>query len=221
MTDTLEAALVAAQADMPKVEPDATNPHFKSRFVSLDHLIARTRPVLNKHGLAITQEPTHIDGQPALKTTIVHTSGAERGDVMPLLVSKNDMQGLGAAITYARRYAWAAVCGIVSEEDDDAESISGEKAPPKSAEVAKTGNVHASEEMRLRELAAEWKDLVPEYNVAELEAKLVKGQSAAWLAKAIETYTANIATKRADMAKVGAAAASGFVEPKHPAQAAA
>ena len=57
----LAAALVAAQAEMPKVEADAVNPHFKSRFVSLDHLIAKTRPVLNKHGLAIMQAPNTHD----------------------------------------------------------------------------------------------------------------------------------------------------------------
>ncbi len=41
---------------------------------------------------------------------------------MPLLPGKNDMQGLGAAITYARRFSWSAVCGIASEEDDDGNS---------------------------------------------------------------------------------------------------
>ncbi len=126
MTDTgkLAAALVAAQAEMPAVEPNAVNPHFKSKFVSLDHLIAKTRPVLNAHGLSIVQSTTHIDGQPALETRILHSSGESFWSVMPLLLTKQDMQGLGAAITYARRYAWAAALGIASEEDDDGEQAS-------------------------------------------------------------------------------------------------
>ncbi len=49
----LYAALAKAQADMPAVEKDGFNPHFKSKFTSLDHLIAKTRPVLNRNGLAI------------------------------------------------------------------------------------------------------------------------------------------------------------------------
>ncbi len=130
-SSTLAQALVAAQAEMPAVEPDAVNPHFKSKFVSLDHLIAKTRPVLNKHGLAITQAPTHIDGNPALATTIYHESGESATDTMPLLLGGSDMQKLGAALTYARRYAWAAALGISSDEDDDGNAA---VAPPVQAE---------------------------------------------------------------------------------------
>src|SRR5690348_12134800 len=105
---------------MPAVEPNATNPHFRSKFVSLDHLIAKTRPVLNKHGLAITQAPTVLDnGAPGLKTTLYHESGESSVTVMPLILGGQDMQKLGAALTYARRYAWAAALGIAGEEDDD------------------------------------------------------------------------------------------------------
>jgi hypothetical protein len=117
----LAAALIAAQADMPAVEPNATNPHYKSRFVTLDHLIAKTRPTLTKHGLAIMQFPSQLDGAPALTTRLVHLSGEAVEDTMPLVLAKQDMQGLGGALTYARRYAWSAVLGISSEEDDDAE----------------------------------------------------------------------------------------------------
>ncbi len=135
---TLAEALVSAQAEFPAVEPNAVNPHFKSRFVTLDHLIAKTRPILNKHGLAITQEPTYTalsigsDANigPALKTTLLHVSGESRESVMPLMLSKNDMQGLGAALTYAKRYAWSAALGISADEDDD-----GNAASPKDADV--------------------------------------------------------------------------------------
>lgn len=120
----LYAALAAAQAEMPAVTPDKLNPHFKSKFVSLDHLIAKTRPVLNKHGLAIVQLPRRgADGQPELRTRITHVAGGSLVEDAPLLPGKQDMQGLGAAITYMRRFAWASACGIVSETDDDGESI--------------------------------------------------------------------------------------------------
>jgi hypothetical protein len=124
MPSDLAAALVAAQAEMPPVEPNATNPHFGSKFVSLDHLIAKTRPVLNKHGLAILQKPTQVDGQPALETTLIHKNGETVTETMPLILAGPDMQKLGAALTYARRYAWAALLGIAAETDDDGNQAS-------------------------------------------------------------------------------------------------
>jgi hypothetical protein len=125
----LAAALVKAQAEMPAVEPDQVNPHYKSRFVSLDHLIAKTRPTLAKHGLVIAQFPSHLDGAPALTTRLIHESGELLESTLPLVLAKNDMQGLGGALTYARRYAWAAVLGISEEEDDDAERASEPDLP--------------------------------------------------------------------------------------------
>lgn len=124
----LAQALVNAQKDMPKVEPDKTNPHYRTQFVSLDHLIAKTRPVLNKHGLAILQAPQIIGDLFALRTTLVHVSGEQLDLGDTPLFGTGDMQKLGAALTYARRYAWAAALGICADEDDDAESVSGEPA---------------------------------------------------------------------------------------------
>lgn len=124
MSGDLAKALVAAQAEMPAVEPDAVNPHFKSKFVSLGHLIAKTRPVLNKHGLCIIQAPSMYEGEPALKTTIYHESGESDVSLMPLLLGGADMQKLGAAITYARRFAWAAALGISDQDDDDGNQAS-------------------------------------------------------------------------------------------------
>lgn len=124
-TGALATALVQAQAAMPRVEPDATNPHFKTKFVSLDHLIAKTRPVLNQHGLSISQFPACSDlGAPVLRTVLSHASGEQMAADMPLYLNKQDMQALGAAITYARRYAWASVLGISADEDDDGNTAS-------------------------------------------------------------------------------------------------
>ena len=121
MTDhsSLAEALVAAQADMPAVERDGKNPHFKSAFTTLDHLLAKVRPVLNAHGLAVVQMPDHLDGRPALTTTLMHTSGEKVESTTPLLLPKNDPQGQGSALTYAKRYALAAALGISDQADDD------------------------------------------------------------------------------------------------------
>jgi hypothetical protein len=120
----LAEALVAAQDELATTIPrDAQGDGYK--YTTLDKLIDATRPILTKHGLSITQWPTTIprgdDGMiPGLATTILHTGGEHAENVMPLYLTAKTMQGLGAAITYARRYAWASALGIASEEDTDA-----------------------------------------------------------------------------------------------------
>jgi hypothetical protein len=124
----LAKALVAAQDELATTIPrDAQGDGYK--YTTLDKLIDATRPILTKHGLSITQWPTTIprgdDGMiPGLATTILHDGGERVENVMPLYLTAKTMQGLGAAITYARRYAWASALGIASEEDTDAKDES-------------------------------------------------------------------------------------------------
>ncbi len=132
--DSLTAALVAAQAQMPAVEADAVNPHFGSRFVSLGRLIAKVRPVLNRHGIAVVQMPAQDEqGRPVLVTRLVHASGEVMESTMPLMLAKNDPQSLGSALTYAKRYALAAALAIADQEDDDGNAAT---APASSVQPA-------------------------------------------------------------------------------------
>jgi hypothetical protein len=120
MVSELSKALVEAQAEMPAVEKTAKANY--GMYATLDHLLAKTRPVLNRHGLAVSQFPAVSElGQPTLVTRLVHSSGESVEYAMPLLLpeDKRGMQALGAAITYGRRYALAAALGIASENDDD------------------------------------------------------------------------------------------------------
>lgn len=113
-------ALNAFQAEVVTVAKSADNPFFHSKYASLDAIMKQAQPVLAKHGLAVIQLPTHIDGVPALRTVVAHVSGESIEDVAPLALLKNDPQSQGSAITYMRRYAYAAALGIVIDEDDDA-----------------------------------------------------------------------------------------------------
>lgn len=119
---TLAQALIAAQDEMPAIEPDQENTHFHNRFVSLGHLIAETRPVLNKHGFAVTQHPSmDTEGRPTLVTILHHESGERLEFSAPLILTKQDPQAQGSAITYMRRYALGALLAIAVQEDDDGE----------------------------------------------------------------------------------------------------
>lgn len=118
----LAAALVEAQLELPTaITRDAEGDGY--RYLTLDKLILATRPILSKHGLAVLQFPATIERGderiPALETILAHVSGERVEQVMPLYLADKTMQGLGSAITYARRYAWQSVLGIAAEEDTD------------------------------------------------------------------------------------------------------
>lgn len=123
----LAAALLAAQAELPCAitkDADGQIGSRSYRYLTLDKLIERTRPILQKHGLTIMQLPTYIErgtdaALPALETVLLHASGEKVHDTTPLYLTDKTMQGLGAAITYARRYAWQSVLGIAADEDTD------------------------------------------------------------------------------------------------------
>jgi hypothetical protein len=127
---SLAEALLAAQLEMPAVEPDKTNPHFKSKFVSLGNLLSKVRPVLNQHGLVLIQAPaTGEDGQFVLRTIIMHRSGEKLEFDAPLKPTKDDPQGQGSAITYMRRYSAASAFAIADQEDDDGNAATQRPAP--------------------------------------------------------------------------------------------
>src|SRR4051794_12553128 len=122
----LLGALLAVQQEAPTLRKDATNPHFKSKYVSLDTIVETIQPLLSKHGLVWTTLPCRDDtGAPALRYRLVHAETGEAfEDVMPLLVQKQDPQGFGSALTYARRYSITAVLNLVADEDDDGNNAS-------------------------------------------------------------------------------------------------
>ncbi len=120
----LAKALLAFQKAAPDLHRDATNPHFKSKFLSLEGLMGQVLPVANAHGLVISQWPCVIENgsgpTPALRTRLTHAdSGETVEDVMLLMLVKDDPQGQGSGITYARRYSLMAALGLVADEDDD------------------------------------------------------------------------------------------------------
>lgn len=136
--DKLAAALVAFQSEMPSVPKDATNPHFRNRYATLQALTESARPLLSKHGLGVVQTfNANIEGV-EIVTTLLHTSGQSIGGTLFLRPSKADPQGFGSAITYGRRYAYAAILGLVTDEDDDGNAASAPAQTPKTTQAPKT-----------------------------------------------------------------------------------
>jgi hypothetical protein len=123
----LVAALAKAQTQFTTVTRDKTvvvqtktGATYTFKYAPLDTILAAVRGPLSKNGLVLVQ--TLDDG--ALVTSLLHESGASISGRMAL-PSTNDIQGLGSAITYLRRYAIQAVLGIAAEEDDDGNRAAG------------------------------------------------------------------------------------------------
>lgn len=122
----LAKALVAFHGDGVSYKKGAVNPHFKNRYTTLEDLVDAVTPVLQKHGLAVSQFPT---GDGCLTTYLMHASGQYVSHETKMFLAKTDPQGLGSAITYARRNSLAAVLGIAADVDDDAEKAMVRPAP--------------------------------------------------------------------------------------------
>lgn len=115
-------ALAKAQSKIEKVAKDARNPHLKSAFASLGGIVDAIRPRGPVEGLALMQFPSGKD----LVTVLTHKDGARVVTRMEMVIAKNDMQGLGAAIAYARRYVMKGIYAI-AEDDDEGDDGSGGK----------------------------------------------------------------------------------------------
>lgn len=115
----LAAAMAKAQAELRNPPKDSVNPHFKSRYADLATVRDVVMPVLAKHGLAVVQMPCDLGDHPALMTLLTHASGEWLESTMRTRPTKNDPQGMGSAITYARRYSLQSLAGVAADDDDD------------------------------------------------------------------------------------------------------
>jgi len=117
----LAVALVSAQGEFSAVPKGSVNPFFKSKYAGLPEVVASASPVLAKHGLAVSQFiGIDLEGRDILTTYLIHSSGQYISHDMRLHLGKDDTsQALGSSVTYARRYSYCAVLGLVADEDDD------------------------------------------------------------------------------------------------------
>ena len=119
----LASALARAQAEMPVAVFDATNPFLKSKYASLGAVIQASRPILAKHKLSLVQFPISDAAGIGVESVLAHESGefvAER-ILIPLTEEKgkSKVQSAGSTLTYLRRYSWASILGMYSDEDSD------------------------------------------------------------------------------------------------------
>ena len=115
----LATALVKAQKAFGPALKTSTNPHFKSRYADLAACVEAVIDALNDNGIALIQKNYDCSNGVMIETMFVHESGEmlECG-ILHVPANKQDAQGYGSALTYARRYSLMAACGIAPEDDD-------------------------------------------------------------------------------------------------------
>ena len=131
------AAWVAAWAEIPDVKKTkkANAGSYTYTYADLADVLATVRPVLKKHGLAVSQSVTGDEKGVAVETRVTHTEGWTERFGPLVLSSPGDPRSAGGAITYARRYGLSAALGIATEDDTDGATASKPAPKPKPAKA--------------------------------------------------------------------------------------
>lgn len=132
-------ALMKAQSEMGVAKKDSDNPFFKSKYADLATVQAVIEKPLLDNGLVVTQGAGLGQYGPFIYTTVYHAASGEwlRSE-FPMLLAKQDPQGIGSATTYLRRYGLCAMFNI-EQADDDGNSAS-DQSTNVHANAAKVGN---------------------------------------------------------------------------------
>lgn len=119
MSQEIAKAFVKAQKEFGPALKTATNPHFRSKYADLSACVEAVIDALNNNGIALIQNNHPSDDGVIVETVFLHESGEQLScGQLHVPASKQDPQGFGSALTYARRYSLMAACGIAPEDDD-------------------------------------------------------------------------------------------------------
>jgi hypothetical protein len=122
----LAIALAKAQSENGTVHKDAKNPFFKSNYASLAQVWETVRPALTANGLSVVQLPSHDESGYYVESMLIHSSGQWIKSRLYMKPVKEDPQGIGSLISYARRYALQSLVMVCSDDlDDDGEMAMG------------------------------------------------------------------------------------------------
>lgn len=116
---SIASALVKAQKAFGPALKSSTNPHFKSKYADLAACVEAVIEGLNSNGIFLAQICHESDTGVIVETQLIHESGEVfSAGRLHVPAAKQDPQGYGSALTYARRYSLMAACGIAPEDDD-------------------------------------------------------------------------------------------------------
>jgi len=172
----LALSLHKAQSEMAGATKSAANPFFKSKYANLEEVIRVVKTAFEANGLSFVQFPISGEGTAGVETIILHESGEFISNEFLLKCAKSDPQGMGSAITYARRYGLQSACGIPSE-DDDGNAASAPKPKGKPITTAEEAREKISQAIDRSALTDTWSRLTSELKSDEDLAEFAKLRS--------------------------------------------
>jgi hypothetical protein len=146
-------ALCEAKKEFKPIEKNKTNPGFKFDYADLGAYLDATQEALCKHGLFVTQT---IDER-GLSTTIRYAHSQDTIQSLIPLKETPTPQAFGSQLTYLRRYSYAAILGLASEDDDANESSKNDSKKEQPKQESKTANKTQAQK------TPETKNIVKEY----------------------------------------------------------
>ena len=191
--ETAIKALAKAQTEMGRVLKNSENPHLKKKYADLGAVIDACFSALHTNGFAVMQPCGADERGQFVDTILAHASGELFTSRVYLIVDKQDMQRMGSAITYARRYGLLGMAGLAPEDDDGEATKAPRPAQSKPAAVQTPPGADLRDKMirnlrakgaGLAEVAgfkadlAELQKLSPEY-AAQVEAEIQTQKAAA------------------------------------------
>jgi hypothetical protein len=115
----IASAFVKAKREFGPALKQSLNPHLKNKYANLGACLEAVEDALLNNGIALIQETFDDSAGVTIETVFLHESGeAIRCGKLHVPASKQDAQGYGSALTYARRYSLITACGIAPEDDD-------------------------------------------------------------------------------------------------------
>lgn len=178
-------ALAKAQGAMSSVAKDrdvevkSEKGRYTFRYATLAAIWDVIRKPLSDNGLSVVQLPSVADRKVVVETRLLHSSGEALSSTLELPLANPTPQGVGSALTYARRYGLSAMLGVVSDDDDDGQEAAkqvlahrGQSSTPQSQasmEVALRASIAAQQ---AAQAAAAKPDYGPEGEPLSERAKL-------------------------------------------------
>jgi hypothetical protein len=147
----IAAALIKARQSFPAIHKNKINPHFKSKYASLDSILEAITSPLSDNGLVLIQPTVIKDGAIFLTTQLIHSESGEIIESELIIPPQSDPQKLGSALTYYRRFSICTLLAIAADDDDDGSTATSNSVPNKVASAKPSADIEAARK-ELRDL---------------------------------------------------------------------
>lgn len=116
------AAMASMQCDLPSIAERGTG-HNKVTYATFEDINDVVKPIMQRHGFAITFKVEHVSGSVSITGILMHMGGHREQTTMLLpsdtTGSKNAVQAVGSSVSYGKRYVMSALLNLTTRGEDD------------------------------------------------------------------------------------------------------